>query len=228
MADAAVRAGLTLWGMSDHVRADTTWLFEYAVATRAIRRDGLRVRCGVEAKLLDTAGHLDLPLELPSLDYVLVADHQFPGRDGPQHPATIRRALELGSMAAADVVSDLVSATVSGIRRSPFLPIVAHLFSLLPKMGLSEADVTHGHLIALASACRHAGGAVEINEKWRCPSPQAVAVLARAGVAITAGSDAHCVKDVGRHDYFDAVMAYLDADVAGLSTGSRPILIDQS
>ena len=40
MADAAVRAGLTLWGMSDHVRADTPWLFEYAAATRAIRRDG--------------------------------------------------------------------------------------------------------------------------------------------------------------------------------------------
>lgn len=212
MADAAVGAGLTLWGLSDHVRADTTWLFEYVAATRSIRREGLRVRCGVEAKLLDTTGRLDLPAELPSLDYVLVADHQFPGPEGPQHPATIRTAIETGAMAASDAVSDLVTATICGLRRSPFLPIVAHLFSLLPKMGLSDADVSDSHLHALASACLHAGGAVEVNEKWRCPSQRTVAFLVRAGVAITAGSDAHRVQDVGCREYLDVVTAHIDAD----------------
>ncbi|MBN9620338.1 MAG: PHP domain-containing protein, partial [Actinobacteria bacterium] len=78
MADAAQRAGLGVWGLSDHVRADSTWLDDYVTVTRALRRDGLTIHCGVEAKLLDTSGRLDLPPGLPALDYVLVADHQFP------------------------------------------------------------------------------------------------------------------------------------------------------
>jgi putative hydrolase len=207
MADAAVRAGLKLWGLSDHVRADTTWLPDYVEATRSLRRDGLQIRCGVEAKLLDVSGRLDLPPRLPTLDYVLVADHQFPGRDAAQPPATVRAAIENATLTAADVVADLIAATSAGIRRSPFRPIVAHLFSLLPKMGLSEADVTDEHLRSLASACLDSGGAVEVNEKWRCPSTGSVAYLASAGVPITAGSDAHRVEDVGRCAYLDAVLA---------------------
>jgi putative hydrolase len=226
MADAAVEAGLSSWGLSDHVRADTTWLPEYVTAIRAIRRDGLQIRCGVEAKLLDTAGRLDLPAALPRLDYVLVADHQFPGRDGPQHPSVIRTAIENGKMTSADAVSDLVAATISGVRRSPYLPIIAHLFSLLPKMGLSESDVSDAHLRSLASACLHAGGVVEVNEKWQCPSAHTVVYLARAGVPIIPGSDAHRVEDVGRRDYFDAVMTTVALDAARDPSKHRPILID--
>ncbi len=215
MADAAVRAGLKVWGLSDHVRAATTWVPEYVEATRLIRRDGLEIHCGVEAKLLTTAGRLDLPSTLPDLDYVLVADHQFPARDGPQHPATIRAAIGNGSLPAADVVSDLVAATAAGIRRSPFRPIVAHLFSLLPKLGLSEEDVTLEHLDSLASACLDTGGSVEANEKWRCPSADTLDYVASLGVTITTGSDAHRVEDVGRRDYLDLVRAEL-------RTTSRP------
>lgn len=207
MADAAVVAGLRVWGLSDHVRASTTWLPDYVAATRSLRRDGLDIRCGVEAKLLDTSGALDLPAALPQLDYVLIADHQFPGRDGPGHPSTVRAAIEDGSMRAEDVVSDLIAATVGGLGRSPFRPIVAHLFSLLPKLGLSEADVTSQHLAALATGCRDSDGSVEINEKWRCPSARTLAHLAAAGVPITAGSDAHRAEDVGAHAYLDTVLA---------------------
>jgi putative hydrolase len=226
MADAAVEAGLSSWGLSDHVRADTTWLPEYVATIRSIRREDLQIRCGVEAKLLDTAGHLDLPTELPRLDYVLIADHQFPGRDGPLHPAAVKTAIANGSMTVAGVVSELVAATIAGVRRSPYLPIIAHLFSLLPKMGLSEADVSDAHLRSLASACLHAGGVVEANEKWQCPSARTVAYLAGKGVPIIAGSDAHRVEDVGRRDYFDIVMARVDLASEGDRSTHRSDLID--
>lgn len=209
MADAAVGAGLRVWGLSDHVRASTTWLPDYVAATHSLRRDGVDIRCGVEAKLLDTTGALDLPAALPRLDYVLIADHQFPGWDGPVHPSSVRAAIEDGSMRADDVVAELIAATVGGLGRSPFRPIVAHLFSLLPKLGLSEADVTEQHLAALATACRDSGGSVEINEKWRCPSARTIAYLVAAGVPITAGSDAHRAEDVGARDYFDTVLSEL-------------------
>ncbi len=99
------------------------------------------------------------------------------------------------------VVDLLVAATCAALSGSPYPPIVAHLFSLLPKMGLTEDDVTREHCDALADACLRTGAAVEINEKWRCPTAPTIAALASAGVALVAGSDAHRTDDVGAWSY---------------------------
>ena len=58
MADAARAAGLRVWGLADHIRADTTWLPEYATRIRGLSRPEMVIRCGVEAKILDPAGRL--------------------------------------------------------------------------------------------------------------------------------------------------------------------------
>ncbi|MHA3703290.1 PHP domain-containing protein [Jatrophihabitans sp. YIM 134969] len=207
MADAAVRAGLEGWGLSDHVRADSDWVPAYVERVRAIRRDGLTVHLGVEAKLLDADGRLDLPPGLPVLDHVLVADHQFPAPGGPATPSTVRGWLESGAWTPAGVVDTLVVATCNGVAQAPAPAVVAHLFSLLPKVGLAESDVTTEHRDALAAACLAADAAVEVNEKWRCPSAVTVEHLRAAGVRIVRGSDAHAVAEVGRHAYWDEVTA---------------------
>lgn len=208
MAAAAVAAGLHTWGLSDHVRASTTWLPEYVVAVRALRYEPLQIRCGVEAKILDRTGRLDLPPDLPPLDYVLVADHQYPGTDGPEHPDAVREQLAAGRVTTASVLEQLVLATAAAVQASPYPPIVAHLFSLLPKCGLAEQDVPEDLLDALAAACRAADAAVEVNEKWRCPSAGVLARLHSRGVRLVAGTDAHRAADVGRFGYLhDAVPA---------------------
>ena len=219
MADAAVAAGLGVWGLSDHVRASTGWLTDYVAATQRLRREGLQIRCGVEAKLLDTSGALDLPSSLPNLDYVLVADHQFPSRNGPLHPGVVRTALASGELTAADALADLVGATCAGVARSPYPAIVAHPFSLLPKIGLSEQDLTADLLRALASACLAADAAVEVNEKWRCPSASVTSILREYGVRLVTGSDAHHADEVGRHAYADWIAGELG--LAGSVTGGR-------
>ncbi|MFZ0974784.1 MAG: PHP domain-containing protein, partial [Solirubrobacteraceae bacterium] len=54
--------GLVELGCVDHVRVDTDWVPAYAAAVAALReRTEVRLQCGIEAKLLDTAGALDLP-----------------------------------------------------------------------------------------------------------------------------------------------------------------------
>ena len=205
MADAAAAAGLTAWGLSDHVRADSDWVPGYVETVRAMRRDGLTILVGVEAKLLDAEGRLDLPPGLPTLDHVLVADHQFPSPTGPASPSTVRGWLQSGTWTSTGVVDTLIGATCNGVARAPAPAIVAHLFSLLPKVGLSEDDVTTEHRDALAAACLAADAAVEVNEKWRCPSAATVVHLRAAGVRIVRGSDAHAVAEVGRHAYWDEV-----------------------
>jgi putative hydrolase len=205
MATAAQAAGLHTWGLSDHVRVDSDWVVEYAARVRGLRRDGLLIRCGVEAKMLDRSGRLDLPRSLPELDYVLVADHQFPGPDGPVHPREVARRIEARETASDEVLETLVAATCAAVASSPYRPIVAHVFSLLPKLGLTEADLTREHLAALADGCLRAGAAIEINEKWRCPTLATIAALSDAGVELVAGSDAHRSDDVGAWSYLDTV-----------------------
>jgi putative hydrolase len=201
MAEAAARTELTSWGLSDHVRADTTWLADYVTRVRDLRAGEVAVRCGVEAKIVDLAGRLDLPRELPELDYVLIADHQFPGQDGPIHPSVVQESLTDGRLLPVEVVEQLVRATIAAIGRSPFPPILAHLFSILPKIGLEEADVGDELIDALAGALRSADAGVEVNEKWRCPSTRVLARLAAAGVRLGAGSDAHRAADIGKWSY---------------------------
>ena len=76
-------------------------------------------------------------------------------------------------------------------------PLLAHLFSLLPKIGLDEAMVPDALLTDLAKRAAHAGVIVEVNEKWSCPSARTVAAMAHAGVSLVAGSDSHHCRDIG-------------------------------
>lgn len=207
MADAAVAVGLHSWGISDHVRADTGWLPDYVDAVRTLRRDDLEIRCGVEAKMLDSTGRLDLPSTLPAMDYLLIADHQFPGSEGPQHPDVVRDLVRAGRLTANAAVEQLVQATANAVRTSPLPPIVAHLFSLLPKCGFDEDDVAADLIDVLADACLAADAAVEANEKWRCPAPRTLARLSQRGVRLVPGSDAHCAADVGRSTYLAELAA---------------------
>jgi putative hydrolase len=195
---AAQARGLRTLCLADHVRRDTAWVPEFAAAVAGYRHQpGPRVLAGVEAKILDGAGHLDLPERLDGIDMVLIADHQFPGDDGPVHPRQVRTAIDGGELTAAEAVERLVTATANAVRATDRGRVVAHLFSLLPKIGLTE-DLVPGPLLGqLATAIARSGAMVEVNEKWSCPSARTVTALARAGVTIVAGSDAHHCRDIG-------------------------------
>jgi putative hydrolase len=165
---------------------------------------GLRVLAGVEAKILDTAGHLDLPPDLHTvggIDLVLIADHQFPANHGPVHPDALRAALEFGSITPAEAIERLCEATARATTAqaatAQTATLLAHLFSLLPKIGLDEAMVPDALLTDLAKRVAHAGAMAEVNEKWSCPSARTVAALADADVPLVAGSDSHHCRDIG-------------------------------
>jgi putative hydrolase len=184
--------------LADHVRRGTEWLPEFTAAVAPFRKQqGLRVLAGVEAKILDTSGRLDLPPGLDGIDLVLIADHQFPGDGGPVHPAQAREAIGRGGMTAAEAIERLCEATANALDATGRWRVLAHLFSVLPKMGLDEAMVPEPLLAELARRVALAGAMVEINEKWACPSPRTVAAMARAGVPVVAGSDSHHCRDVG-------------------------------
>nr|WP_201469081.1 PHP domain-containing protein [Microbacterium hydrocarbonoxydans] len=196
--DAAAAAGLTTVRLVDHVRQSTAWVPDYLAAVRALRvPDGLTVLTGVEAKILDAAGTLDIP-ELPTgIDRILIADHQFPGIDGPLGPTAVRERID-GGWATDDVLDQLVSALIASMRRHPGNQL-AHCFSILPKIGLSEGDLGAERVSAWAQAAAATDTMVEVNEKWGCPGIPLLDALRRAGAEIVASTDSHVASDVGRY-----------------------------
>lgn len=217
---AAARAvGLTEIRLVDHVRASTTWVPEFLAAVaelvdgdpladfssgtpgRHAHPELLRVGSGVEAKILDAAGRLDLPGDLiigpGGVDRVLIADHQYPGPDGPWSPRRVLQEREAG-LSAAIVLDTLIGATIGAMNSIEYAQL-AHPFSLLPKVGLSEADLHDDHLTALAAAAVSTGTLVEVNEKWACPGPRVIDALNEAGVRLVASTDSHHYRDVGRY-----------------------------
>ncbi len=229
---AAARArGLTQLRLVDHVRMSTTWVPEFCAATCtliAAAPDDITIRTGVEAKMLDATGRLDLPPGLRTgpgredrVDRVLIADHQYPSPDGPWSPAKVlaERATGFG---AATILDTLVDATIGAITSVEHAQL-AHPFSLLPKIGLSEADLLDEHLSALGKAAAACGTWVEINEKWGCPGPRAILAFAAAGVRMVASTDSHHRRDVGRYQRVAELSRVLpDAVDTGISFAGNP------
>jgi putative hydrolase len=194
---AARRRGLRTLCVADHVRHGTVWVPEFLAAVNALRpRPGLEVLAGLEATILDRAGTLDLPDGIDGADIVLIADHQFPGEHGPVPPEQMRDAIARGDATEQDVIEGLIEATASALKGAA-RPQLAHLFSILPKMGLAEAAVPDQAIAHLARQARTAGAQLEVNEKWACPSPRTVRAFAQAGVTLVAGTGSHDCRDVG-------------------------------
>ena len=204
---AADRAGLRVIRMVDHVRATTTFVPEFLAAVRALPRiEGLTVLTGVEAKIVDVDGSVDAPPELLASvgepggpDRILLADHQVPGPDGPWSPrATLERIVD--GLAPADVIEMLVTATIRAIQNVGPAQL-AHPFSVLPKIGLTEGDVPDQLLDALGDVTIATGTLVEVNEKWQCPGSRVADRWRAAGVLLVASTDAHTSADVGAYEW---------------------------
>lgn len=207
---AASSMGLKQLRLVDHVRSSTTWVPEFARAVAAERvPEGLTIHTGVEAKILDSSGALDIPDDLligaGGIDAVLIADHQFPGTDGPWSPRATVAKLEAG-VAVGDALDLLVAAIVAAMR-SVAAAQLAHCFSILPKIGLSENDLTDEHLSVWAGAAALTGTLVEVNEKWACPGPRAIAAARLAGIGLVASTDSHSAAEVGRYSQVARILA---------------------
>ena len=193
---AAARIGLTQLRLIDHVRQSTTWVPEFlADVARQPAVDGLEVVTGVEAKILNARGQIDLPAGLAGVGAIVIADHQFPGLDGAWSPEVTREKLAAG-LAASDTLDLLIGALIAAMESVEHGQL-AHCFSILPKIGLAEDDLTDEHLTAWATAAARTGTLVEVNEKWGCPSPRSLRAALAAGATLVASTDSHLASEVG-------------------------------
>lgn len=204
---AAREAGLHRLGCIDHVRADTTWLPAFVATIRAARATaGLDLLINVEAKLLDQRGTLDLPRDLDGVDLVFAADHQIPLGDACLGPRAVREMIAAGQTTPAAIIGAIVDATIGAAERYPRL-VIAHLWSVLPKIGVSEDEVPDGELARLGEALARRKVAVEIDEQWACPGVRVAKALHASGVMLLASSDSHRPGGIGVYDHVHQVFA---------------------
>ncbi len=197
----AERIGLLELTCVDHVRADTHWVGDYVASVRrASAATSVRVYCAVEAKLLDTAGNLDLPPDIAGIDAIYAADHQAPLADGPRTPREVKDLLIEGVVSPAEVIEAIVASTQAAVSRRLHI-VIAHMFSVLPKIGLSEDDVPLEQLEQLAEVTAKRGARIEVSERWSCPNARTLAPFRRRGVSILLSTDSHRRETIGRYAY---------------------------
>lgn len=202
---AAHAAGLAELRLVDHVRVDTTWVPEFLAAVAALEvPEGLTVHTGVEAKILDATGTLDIPPGLAGVDRILIADHRFPGTGAAWSPTETTERLASG-LSVDDALDLLIGGLIGAMRRHPGNQL-AHCFSILPKVGLDESMLGRERLDAWAHTAAATDTLVEVNEKWACPGPVAIAAARDAGVRLVASTDSHVASDVGRYERVAALL----------------------
>ena len=108
----------------------------------------------------------------------------------------MRDAIAGGQVTPGEVIDRLIDAT-AGALAVPDRTQLAHLFSILPKMGLDESGVPDEAITHLARQARLAGAWLEVNEKWGCPSARVVRAFAQAGVHLVASTDSHDCRNIG-------------------------------
>jgi putative hydrolase len=197
----ADRIGLTELACVEQVRGDTKWVPAYVAAIRDSRkRTPIVLRCAVEAKILDIYGCLDLPAELDGIDAVYVASHQAPSPDGPMNPRSTRERIEAGELDPQMVLHWIVSGTIAAVRHHEHL-VIAHLFSVLPKLGLEEGEISPDLIDSLAVAAAESDARIVVDEHWGCPAVRTLRPFVRHGVPLLLGSGGYDRETLGRYDY---------------------------
>ena len=81
------------------------------------------------------------------------------------------------------------------------------MFSILPKSGMSEEDLSSSGLDWLAQQARRYEIMIEVNERWGCPSAPTLAHFARHQVPIVCATDSHRIETIGRYDRVRQILA---------------------
>lgn len=185
----------------ERVNKDTPWVADFIRSVRLLKAPkSLTVYAGVEASFADAHGTLDMPPDVDGLDHLFVGDRRFPWEDHTVHPKQVQQWLESGTISKEEALGALFDAMHAAVDSHDRL-VFAHLFDILPRIGLSENQVPMDAVEKFAEHARDKGVSVEVSERDRCPSLRVVKTLSRVGVRLMASSNSRRASTVGRYDY---------------------------
>lgn len=187
MAEQAQNRGVTEILFSEHVRHTSTYFPEFAAQVRATDFEGVKIFVGVEAKVLNPDGQLDLSAETAAMcDAIIGSVHSPPG-DGTTAASWSKMNPQDALALEFKLAAAIVTSSPAHVLGHP-LGMCITKFQLQPLEELSE----------LARLCAVHGKAFELNPRY-CANVEAwLQIVTEANCPVSIGSDAHKVQDVGR------------------------------
>lgn len=196
----AQRSGLRELTLVGRVRAHTHWVPSFVSAVEELRHQTrLRLRCAVEARLLDMSGGLDLPGNLTGVESIYVSDDHIPMPDGVSSPLEIRALIKAGKLNPRVAIVALVIATAMALHR-PEPTVIARPFRALREMGLSDDDVPLELVEALVSVAVATGAWLEIDDVARCAGRGTLRPFLEGGVPFQFSTSIYRFEAFGQSD----------------------------
>jgi len=186
---AAVELGLKHICITDHVTACVPWVADFANHIRRLAdeyRDRIEVLCGIETKVIDLGGTLDVSDEFyGQVDLVFGAFHDIPTDRG--------LASSLEEKPPQRRLETFWYQAFCRLLANPHVHIIAHPTAVLDAYGLT---LSRTRKIAIARLARRHEKALERNSKYGVPDEEFLDILVRRGVKMIRGTDSHSVEQL--------------------------------
>lgn len=186
----AISKGLTSILFSEHARQSTGgWFFEFARQVRSLPQEKCKAYVGVESKILDFKGSLDVNADiLDTVDHVMAVVHRFPGEEGVIKGTT-------GSFSKEEVIDMEFSLAIAALD-NPVVNILGHPFGMCyRRFKTVPPEEKVKQLIAKAASKKIA---FEINSYYHPEPKRLLEWCLEVGAIVSLGSNAHNALAVGQ------------------------------
>lgn len=185
----AVDVGMESLNFSEHARRTSgDWFGQFAEQVRALPQDQCRTFVGVEAKIDDLDGNLDIIPEITGLcDLVMASVHRFPG-EADKDAGTRSMSPEQ----AVDMEFRLMCAALD----NPGVDILGHPFGMtFRRFGCIPPE---DKFIAVIEKAAKTGVAFEVNARYHPDPWQLIDWCREVDAVISLGSNAHNTEELGQ------------------------------
>lgn len=144
MLEKAIELGFKKVVFTDHVRADSEWIYDYFEEIQRMRKEYsslIEIGIGVETKIVDFIGTLDCPRDVLMDDRIekVASIHRIPMGNG-----TYIRKSEIGFN--KNLAFECYLRAVNGLKNNCKVNRLAHPFSLFPEMDFNKLDDRWGQV----------------------------------------------------------------------------------
>lgn len=190
MVIAAIEIGLTHITFTDHVWVKSLWVDEYLKHIQRLKikyADKINIYSGVEAKVIDRKGNIDLNnYYKDKIDFILAAFHRIPLGD-----SRYIRGHEI--IEKEDAAIKAWVEAYEKVLSNPVVNVMAHPFAIFKENNINISKDIIEHIIMESAK---ANKIFEINIKRDCLNAEILLLIKKYNLNTSIGSDSHSVEDI--------------------------------
>lgn len=189
MHDAAISVGMTAIAFTEHARQNSgDWFPNFAAEVRALPQERCRSIVGVEVKIIDFDGSIDISDAVRrECDLVMASVHRFPGEANIDKNAPLPMPPEEAIETEFRLSQAALKAGGIDILGHPFGMSIRRFGAVPPREKIE----------ALVRLCAIHNVAFEINARYHPDPWDLIALCVAARAPISLGSDAHAGSGIG-------------------------------